>query len=179
MHLPQRLLPTCFIYSHFFEAWLSDTAGPCLTFLRPTFHSNGCCSGWLSVCVIWLPHLAWRYVFLHTCSVVIMGKNSWLIGAGDSDMKFFHLLGGKVYSEIYSHGCTEIPVGSCSGCPWVISLMTHRFLVSPFSAFHSRFLWLLPQINHLFQAAFSGKPKLGQHDFWILQWTESCFVLLF
>lgn len=108
-----------------------------------------------------------------------MGKNSWLIGAGDSDMKFFHLLGGKVYSEIYSHGCTEIPVGSCSGCPWVISLMTHGFLVSPFSAFHSRFLWLLPQINHLFQAAFSGKPKLGQQDFWILQWTESCFVLLF
>lgn len=72
MHLPQRLLPTCFIYSHFFEAWLSDTAGPCLTFLRPTFHSNGCCSGWLSVCVIWLPHLAWNmkvciFTYLLSC----------------------------------------------------------------------------------------------------------------
>lgn len=57
MHLRKRLLPTCFIYSHFFEAWLSDTAVPCLTFLWPTFHSSCCCSSWLSVCVIWLPHL--------------------------------------------------------------------------------------------------------------------------
>lgn len=60
------------------------------------------CSNWLSVCVIWAltSSVTRSYVSVYTCSAVIKGKNSWLMGDRGQcvNILLFHLLGGQFWS---------------------------------------------------------------------------------